>query len=359
MQLTKLQLPTMSFSNHRNEEINETDEELEAGEQEIDYEGTLDVTIHQMNCLLDEVTGFSVRRNGDGDVIPGSMSTFEADQESIDRAVEAATSATGANRRRRRLPPVRPPRSPRPIHTWDELVQMLPISPIERERQAAEIPSARDLDSGPDPSTSPSAWEPYIEYFLWTCRGNVPLITDHLQAIFGFNPPIDETAVAARLGGVHACRQMTFLRKYLPGETHSLQRAEARGVIYEANISHPDIRMGSQGLELRQLDSGHPEYVQPILPCWAPRSWSREDDAFAALYLGEHPAVFQREYSWTLSDIPSIEFISIRMAQIPHLNLSWAELQAAKDRRDFYVTTFPDNFPNENRAPIPAEWNFF
>jgi len=350
----------MSFSNHHNEEINQAEEEAEAEEQEIDYEGTLDVTIHQMNCLLDEVTGFSVRRNGDGDVVPGSMSTFEADQESIERAVEAAANATGAHRRRRRLTPVRPPRSPRPIHTWDELVQMLPISHIERERLAAEIPSARELDNELDPSTSPSAWEPYIEYFLWACRGNVPLITDHLQAIFGFNPPIDETDVAARLGGVNAYKQITFLRKYLPGETHSLQRAEARGVIYEADIAHPDVRMGSQILDLRQLDSGHPEYVQPILPCWAPRSWNRKDDAFAALYLGEHPAVFQREYSWTLSDIPSIEFISIRMAQIPHLNLSWAELEAAKERRDFYVTTFPENFPNQNTRPaIPAEWNFF
>ncbi|KAL4956958.1 hypothetical protein BDW69DRAFT_192009 [Aspergillus filifer] len=305
-------------------------DELADGEQDNIGVG-LEVTFHYAADCLDPdepYFGLILYRNPDGDILPGSSTHTFFEQDPV---LESATAA----RRRRRIPPERPPRSPQPIQTWEELAQSSWVSPRERERHAAEIVSRPELDDEPDPSTWPNKWSTYHDYFLWTCRGTVEIITDHLQAVFRFKPPIEETFVAARLGGINAYKQMTFLRKYVPGEVHTLQRAEARAVIYEADISHPDVRWGTHEIDMKQPNYGSPEYVEPILPCWAPSEWSRADDAFAAMYLGKDPVLFRREYGWAFAETPSIEFIGIRMAQIPHLNLTWMELQAAKSRHDF------------------------
>ncbi|KAL4944219.1 hypothetical protein BDV06DRAFT_220486 [Aspergillus oleicola] len=196
-------------------------------------------------------------------------------------------------------------------------------------------------------------------------RGTVEVITDHLQALFRFNPPIDDTFVAARLGGINAYKEMTFLRKYIPGEIHTMQRAEARCVIYEADISHPDVRVGTQEMDIKQPEYGCPEYVEPVLPCWGPSDWCRADDAFAAMYLGTDPVLFRREYGWAFAETPSVEFIRIRMAQTRHLKLTWMELQAAKSRRDFLVNAYPSDYitgnpprTDEDHAENP-EFHFF
>ncbi|KAL6234694.1 hypothetical protein BDW75DRAFT_159760 [Aspergillus navahoensis] len=321
------------------------------GEHESENGDPIEVTFHYADCFdRDEVgyVGVTLRRDHVGDIIPGSATPFfgASHEMIIQRAISAAVDATEGESRRSRVAPERPPRSPLPILSWDRLVRL--ESNVEREREAAEIVSPRDLDHEPDQSTWPRNWDTYHDYFLWTCRGTVDVITEHLQAVFRFEPAIDETFVAARLCGVNAYRQLTFLQKYLPGEVHSLQRAEARGIMYEADISHPDVRMGSQDLDMEQPDAGDPKYIEPVLPCWAPPNWGRADDAFAALYLGEDPIVFQREYGWACTEIPTIEFISIRMAQIPHLNLNWMELQAAKSRHDILVTQYPSDTPENH-----------
>ncbi|KAL3472764.1 hypothetical protein BJX99DRAFT_249400 [Aspergillus californicus] len=201
--------------------------------------------------------------------------------------------------------------------------------------------SPRELEEEPDLNTWPTSWETHHDYYLWACRGSVEVITDHLQVVFVFDPPLQEDFVSARLGGVNAYKQLTFLRKYLPGERHSMQRAEARGVLYEADISDPDVRSGTQKLDVRQTNPGSPGYIKPVLPCWGPRNWSRTDDAFAAMYLGDHPDTFLREYTFAFHATPSIEFVRIRMAQIQHLNLNLAELQAAKARRNSLARAYP------------------
>ncbi|KAL4808505.1 hypothetical protein BDV18DRAFT_158592 [Aspergillus unguis] len=316
----------------------------QAPEQEGGSERTLEVTFHTTDDIdSDEHGGVSIRRETNGDIIFGSaMPISELDEGTIERAVSAAAEATNEDMRRPRLQPTRSPRPSEPIHTWDELAENLWI---EAERQAAEIPLPPELDNEPDRSTWPIGWGRHHDYFLWACRGSVPVVTDHLQAVFNFGPPIDETFVAARLSGVNAFRQITFLQKYLPGELLTLERAKARGVLYEANISHPEVRMGTQYLDTEQPSPGSPEYIEPILPCWAPPHWSHADDAFTAMYLGEDPAVFLDQYGFTLAEQPSLEFIRIRMAQIPFVDLTWDDLQAAKNRHKFLSITYPGGFP--------------
>lgn len=304
---------------------------------------TLEVTFHTTDDDLDAEghRGVILRRNSDGDIIPGSAVPFgehEIEQESIERAVSAAAEATGDEMRRPRLEPIRSPRPTEPIHTWDELAEKLFI---DAERKAAEMPLPPELDNEPDRATWPSGWERHHDYFLWACRGNVTVITDHLQAVFCFDPPIEETFVAARLSGINAFRQITFLQKYLPSETHTLERAKARGVLYEANISYPDVRMGIQKLETQQPSPGSPEYIEPILPCWAPSDWKRIDDAFAAMFLGEDPAVLIDQYGFVFEEPLSVEFVRIRMSQLPYLNITWEELQDAKKRRKFLFLAYP------------------
>ncbi|KAL2828724.1 hypothetical protein BDW59DRAFT_43173 [Aspergillus cavernicola] len=338
-------------------------------DEESENEGTLEVTFHYLDCFdLDEPVGVERRRNRDGEIVPSPMGPFGLDIElTIDRAIAAAgINVAAADRRRRpRIPPVRPPRPPRPIYAWDELVGggntgSLVAELLERElrleRQAAEIVSPRDIDDEPDPTTWPTNWGIHHDYFLWACRGSVTVITDHIQAVFAFNPPIEERFVSARLGGVNAYKQLTFLSKHLPGETHSMQRAVARGVLYEADISDPDVRDGIKKLDVKQAKSGTLEYIEPILPCWAPHNWNRADDAFAAMYIGDHPNVFLREYGFVFREPPSDEFVRIRMAQIPHLNLSWTELMAAQSRRQLLSSTFPSQYFADNNNPLP---NFF
>ncbi|KAL2808716.1 hypothetical protein BJX63DRAFT_424392 [Aspergillus granulosus] len=319
----------------------------------------LDVTPQFLCCLQSEVNvaGLAFRRSRTADVIPGVMSPlsisfpFGGDQpELVDMALESATSG---DRRRPQLPPVRPPRPPAEISSWDEIFRER-YEILERERRAAEIISPRHLDIEPNQATWPTNWDTHHDYFLWSCRGNVQIIADHLQAVFAFDPPIEETFVAARLGGVNAYKQLTFLRKYLPGETHSQQLAEARGVLYEADISNPDVRWGTQKLDLKQWNPGDFEYMDPVMPCWAPPNWTRADDAFAAMYIGDHPSVFQREYGWAFPDTPSLEFIRIRMAQIPYLNLSWGNLKAAKRRRDVLINRCPGSSADDLPSQLPG-----
>ncbi|KAL5337030.1 hypothetical protein BJX70DRAFT_257430 [Aspergillus crustosus] len=335
----------MSTSEHRDESTDEEEDDEDSG--------TLpDVSFQDLECLdVDIGAGVSFRRTLDGDIIPGSMTPFGPGQEAIiDRAIAAAASATDeGGRRRPRVPPERPPRPEQPIYSWDELLGWSEPPPVPRtsirERRAAEIVTPRELDNEPDRSTWPTNWETHHDYFLWSCRGTVPVITDHLQAVFAFDPPIEETFVAARLCGINAYKQITFLRNWLPGETHSLQRAEARGVVYEADISHPDVRIGSQLLELVQSNHGSPEYVEPVLPCWAPRHWGRAYDSIVALYLGQPPNMFYRDYHWAFDDGLSLEFIRTRMAQIPHLNLTWRDLYNAKAHRALLLS---DDTPRGN-----------
>ncbi|KAL2857788.1 hypothetical protein BJY01DRAFT_242206 [Aspergillus pseudoustus] len=343
---------------------------------ESEIEDVLDITLRFLRCLQSggDVAGLAFRRLRTADVSPESISALaipfpsgDDQPEVVDIAFESAASRAtalnphtrpepsveeGGSRRRPRLPPVRPPRPPAEIRSWDELFGGRHET-LERERRAAEIASPHHLDIEPDQTTWPTNWDTHHDYFLWSCRGSVQVITDHLQGIFAFDPPIEETFVAARLGGVNAYKQLTFLRKYLPGETHSQQLAEARGVLYEADISNPDIRWGTQKLEIKQWNPGDFEYRDPVVPCWAPPNWTRADDAFAAMYIGDHPSKFQREYGWVFSDTPSLEFIRIRMAQIPHLNLSWGELKAAKLHREILVNRFPGSYPDDVTPQLP------
>ena len=221
-----------------------------------------------------------------------------------------------------------------------------PLSPREREERRAErvaIPPVH-LDNEPSRDTWPVGWELHHDYYLWACRGTVVEITEQLQVVFDFSPPIQESFVADRLSGVNAFRQLTYLQTYFPGETQSMERALARGVIYEANIDHAEIRGGFQELEVEQEDPANYEYAEPACPSFGPEGWNCRDDAYLALYLGESPSTFIHDYGWLFPDPICPEFIRLRMAQIPYLDLSSSDLQRQVRRRERFFSWGPHRF---------------
>ncbi|KAI9036846.1 uncharacterized protein KD926_001234 [Aspergillus affinis] len=221
-------------------------------------------------------------------------------------------------------------------------------TPREREERRAEEVAVLPvhLDNEPRRDTWPVGWELHHDYYLWACRGTVVDIAEHLQVVFDFNPPIQESFVADRLNGVNAFRQLTYLQTYFPGETHSMQRALARGIIYEAGIDHVEIRGGFQELEVEQEDPSNYEYREPTCPGFGPPDWDCRDDAYLALYLGLSPSTFLHDYAWLFPYPICPEFIRLRMAQIPYLDLSSSDLQRQVRRRKRFLSWAPHRVTN-------------
>lgn len=186
------------------------------------------------------------------------------------------------------------------------------------------------FDETPYPN-QPANWETYHEYFLWTCRGNVSTITDHLQAVFRFSPPLAKSFVRAKLNNHNALRQFEFLQEYLPGESHSMQRAEARIILWETGISDPDALEGRQRMEIPQFSPTDHRYERPRMPHGRPSftDWVHIHDSYLLLFLGHHPHVFLRQCHWMFDCRPTDHFVSIRMAQLPFLGISAEDVSEA------------------------------
>ena len=184
-------------------------------------------------------------------------------------------------------------------------------------------------DEPPYPN-QPANWDEHHEYFLWACRGPVPVITDHLQAIFHFSPPLLRSFVRAKLNN-NAKRQFEFLQAYLPGESHSMQRAEARIVLWEAGLSDPEAQEGSQRMDIPQLCPTDSRYTRPRMPRGQPplTNWVPMHDSYLLLFLGHHPNVFLRQSSWLFDRQPTDHFVSVRMAQLPFLGISADDINDA------------------------------
>ena len=196
-----------------------------------------------------------------------------------------------------------------------------PVAPPTSHQQPFAEP-----EEPPYPN-QPSDWEPHHEYFLWSCRGTVQVITDHLQAVFQFFPPLLASFVRAKLIN-NASKQFEFLKKYLPGETHSMLRAEARIVLCESGLTDPQILEGSQAIEIPQYSPRDWRYSKPVIPGGRPHfeSWVLVHDCHLLLFLGSHPQVFLRQCRHLFNCQPTDHFLSVRMAQLPFLGLTVNDL---------------------------------
>lgn len=212
------------------------------------------------------------------------------------------------------------------------------------------VPTGRPIHSFGQPQrffevsypNQPANWATYHEYFLWSCRGSVPTITDHMQAIYRFSPPLQQSFVRAKLSNHNALRQFEFLQAYLPGEAHSMQRAEARVILWETGLNDPEVQDGRQRIEVPQFNPPDDRYEKPRLPRGQPpmNQWVHMHDSYLLLFLGNHPSFFLRKCRWMFDCQPTDHFISVRMAQLPFLGISGADIEhAIKNLKPFGLHT--------------------
>lgn len=202
-------------------------------------------------------------------------------------------------------------------------------SPLPNTTSTQDGAGELTLDEPPYPN-QPGTWSPHHEFFLLSCRGTVQVITDHLQAIFDFSPPLLGSFVRSKLVN-NARRQIAFLQTYLPGETHSMLRAEARIVLVESGLTDPDVFNGAQNLDILQYDLTDPRYTYPEMPPGLPPSedWAILHDNHLFLFLGDSPQVFLTQCRHLFRSPPTSYFIAVRMAQLPFLDLNATRLNKA------------------------------
>lgn len=216
----------------------------------------------------------------------------------------------------------------------DIVNRLMQLERLVGQHVSAPIPIAIHtqpaFDEAPYPN-QPANWETHHEYFLWSCRGIVSTITDHLQAVFQFSPPLERSFVRAKLNDHNALRQFEFLQEYLPGESHSIQRAEARIILWETGLSDPDAQEGRQRMEIPQFSPTDHRYERPKIPHGQPpfTDWVHIHDSYLLLFLGHHPHVFLRQCHWMFDCQPTDHFVSIRMAQLPFLGISAEDISEA------------------------------
>ncbi|EAW08045.1 uncharacterized protein ACLA_027700 [Aspergillus clavatus NRRL 1] len=182
------------------------------------------------------------------------------------------------------------------------------------------------------PPGQPANWDTHCNYILWTSRGTVSMITERLQALFGFDPPLQKSFVAERLNGANAGKHAEFLKEFAPGEAHSIQRAEARFAMHKAKRDDPKVRNGSQVIEVEQFNYDDSRYEKPRRLYNAPVDWNRDDDAILFLYLGQDPRKFLQHYGWVFKGALTDPFIRVRMGQVTHLGFTELELARARER---------------------------
>jgi hypothetical protein len=199
--------------------------------------------------------------------------------------------------------------------------------------EESELDDALESDETPTVNGIPMSWENYQKYYVWACCGTVTEITEHVQIVFRFEPPVSERYIGTVLNGDNAAEQLTFLEVYLPGETQLMQRATARKTLYEIGDYDPDVYAGRQELEVPQLNHNHANYPRPPLPANAPPVWTRGDDTMLLTFAGTRPEKLMSDHAHFFHTRMTSEFLAIRMAQCLHLNLSWRDAQDALKRR--------------------------
>ncbi|KAI9934158.1 hypothetical protein ASPWEDRAFT_170214 [Aspergillus wentii DTO 134E9] len=180
-------------------------------------------------------------------------------------------------------------------------------------------------------------WRLHHDYFLWACRGDVEEIASQMQAVYAFSSPLNPSFIAERLSGPRAFQQISFLLAYLPGETRTLQRAIARGILYEANLIDPEITYGRRLRRLRQFNCRDPRYSPPVMPPDAPPLWRRYFDAFLLMFLGVPPHDIIIKHGWLFPAGLSVDFLRVRLSQLAHIGLSNTEVTRAFEHRKSIV----------------------
>ena len=214
--------------------------------------------------------------------------------------------------------------------TWE-------LEDMRQPGRAWDPVAGQEVDSQIPSNAAPRSWRVAYPYLMFSGRGTVSDVTRQLQETFLFDPPISNTWVGEQLNSEEVIlQQLAYLNNYLPGESGTMDRAQARLNVLPLNVTVPDIHEGMG--DWIDIDHTSEAYIQPVTPTDAPRDWSREMDAGLLRSMNRSSAIPGTFWvSSTTGDEAFLngqpdEFIARRRGQVWHMNISEEEMLAAEQR---------------------------
>lgn len=238
---------------------------------------------------------------------------------------------------------------------------------------APEDPSSSDSD-GPQSEASengtepeqPARWQNFHQYFMYSCRGEVSAVTRRLQETFQFEPETSRIWVGRQLNRSENIRQqIEYLETYLPGETGTLERAEARRRMAQSGIFIQDVYDGKSAGQIVDTDLTSDAYIEPIQPADLPATWTPLLDATLLTVLPDIPdmetfwlenasllrEMFEDGIGWSRKE----RALNLRCGQLQYLRLSEEQLAAGRDREQARIDSWYGDETEEMEAADEEE----
>lgn len=206
----------------------------------------------------------------------------------------------------------------------------------------------------------PQNWQRFHQYFMYSRRGDVTEVTNELQDTFHFEPVISKAWVGRQLNKAENIREQTeFLEAYLPGETGTLDRAEARLQMGLSGFFIQDTYDGKSAGQIFDIDPASDAYTKPIRPADLPPTWTPSLDAILLTVLPEislmegfwieNAALLQEMYEDGVGSSRKEHALSLRCGQLSYLRLSEDQLAAGRQREQSRLAAL--SYGNHTQIP--------
>ena len=204
-------------------------------------------------------------------------------------------------------------------------------------RQAQHVESP--VDSDPD---RPYNWQAFHQYFMYSCRGDITAVAGELQATFDFEPEIKREWVGRQLNEIgNIQKQLEYLERWLPGESGTMDRVQAREQLASLDCSVPDIYDGMNTGQIFDIDPTSDAYTEPVRPADLPPTWTSIIDATLLTVLPDipsmemfwldHTAILREIWASGVGSERKKDAMGVRCGQLRYLKFSEADLTAGRD----------------------------
>ena len=209
--------------------------------------------------------------------------------------------------------------------------------------EMARRPSQYGEAAVPTHPDRPHNWQPFHQYFMYACRGDITAVTGELQATFKFEPEVSRDWVGKQLNKVGNIRkQLEYLECSLPGEIGTIDRAQARQRMQSSDFFVKDIFDGTNLGQIFDIDPTSEAYAEPVRPSDLAALWTpdldgtllvalpgiRLMDTFRAEYLGISHERLESGIGTTRKE----DAISMRFGQLRYLKLSDKDMAVGRQR---------------------------
>lgn len=203
-------------------------------------------------------------------------------------------------------------------------------------------PEANDNDTDPE---RPPGWQKFHQYFMYSCRGDVSAVTSTLRDGFQFERHVSEAWVGTQLNKLANIReQIEYLEAYLPGETGTLDRAEARLRMRLSSVFIQDTYDGKSAGQIFDIDTASDAYIEPVRPADLPATWTALLDATLLTALPdinrletfwlENASVLQEMFEDGIGSSRKERALSLRCGQLRYLSSSEEQPAVSRERSE-------------------------